>query len=373
MLRPAPVLLLMLSLVATPLAAAANGPDFVVELRPGQAPSYQGPQGLARLAESQEGQRYAWNLTLTQDYTVGEFRVRGGLFDVDRVQQVVPTLEDVPDNHYPLFERFPDDELWTAEGPAQVYRYNGTPQDFVLRLGFVGPGNQTLVLRRDVAPPTFTLGPVTNVTHLSFFQETRTDEMAIANLRIRPQGGGEADWVENPTPSYHVLQRFPIQGLDPESDYEARVVFTDWAGNRVESEPYRVRTAPKPVVPIPTVTPLEPAPNATLPNGTVVIRASVASEVSLQGGDIRFFLDKREVRDGLRFDGQVFTYQPPAPLEPGLHSAAVEVTNAAGGRGVARWTFEVAGAEREAPGPGLPLLAVALALGLAAARRARRT
>lgn len=362
-------LLVVLALLAVPTSLAAKtGPDLVVELRPDAPPAYDGPAGLLQPLNATPGERYAWRFTPTDEYTIIEFRVRGNLFNVTRVEQAAPILEGIAEDRFPLFVRFPDDLLWTADGPAQVYRYNGTPDRFVLRLGLPA-GNATLVLHRDVTPPGFTLGPVTNVTHISFFQETRTDEMSYANLRIREAPGGE--WIENPTPAYHVLQRFPIQGLDPDTDYEAQVTFTDWAGNQVKSDPYRVRTAPKPIVPIPTVTPLEPLPNATLPNGTFVIRASVASDAPLQGGDIRFFLDKREVREGLRFDGETFSYQPPAPLEPGVHSAAVEVTNALGGRGVARWTFEVAGAEREAPGPALPLLVLALVGGVALSRRTR--
>lgn len=367
----APLLPLLLTLLlAPPLAAAAEGPDFVVEMHAVGDPTYDGPAGLARLVEMERGERYVWNLTLAKAYTVGEFRVRGGLFDIERVRQVVPRLEGIPDNQYPLFEPFPDDKLWTADGPAQVFHYNGSAGNFDLRLGFVGPANVTLVLQRDVTKPAYTMGTVTNVTTIGFYQETRTDELAIADLRIRPRLGGE--WVENPTPAYHFLQRFPIQGLDADTEYEAQVAFVDWAGNLNVSPVYHVRTAPLPPLPRPNVTALEPAPNATGVQAGTLIRAVVESPQSpIQGGDIRFFLDKREVREGLRFDGREFSYQPPQPLEPGLHTAAVEVTNAAGGKGVARWSF-IVGQERtpglEAPLVVLGVVAVALARRLAVRR-----
>lgn len=361
-------LLVVLALLAVPtgLASAKTGPDFTVELRPDASPTYEGPAGLVRLADAARGERYEWRITPSQDYTVGEFRIRGNLFNVTRVEQVTPTLEDVPEDRYPLFVRFPNEELWTADGPAQVYRYNGSPQDFVLRLGFPA-GNATLVLARDVTPPTFTLGPVTNVTHISFLQETRTGEFALANLRIRPAAGGE--WVENPTPTHHVIQRFPIQGLDADTEYVAQVEFTDWAGNAARSEPYRVRTAPAPVVPLPAVTVLEPAANATVPNGSVVIRARVLSPDSpIEGGSLRLFVDKREVNENMGYDGENFTYAPAQPFAPGFHSVSLEATNAAGGKSVARWSFTV-----EEPARGVPMLPalalVALLVGLALARR----
>lgn len=369
MLRP-PALLLLAALLASALPAAAktDGPDFVVTLTPGNVPVFEGPEGLAALVEVHPGERYAWNLTLTQEYTVGEFRVQGA-FDVERVEQATPMLENVPEDRYPLFHLYPDERPWEAEGPVQVYRYVGAPPDFALRLGFPGAGNVTLALFRDVTPPAFTVDAPTSVTHIGFYQESRTDEPAVANLRVRPVAGGE--WVENPTPTFHYRQRFPIQGLRADTEYEAQLVFTDFAGNQATAPSQRIRTAPTPIRPMPVISDLEPAPNATLPNGSVVLRARVASpESPLEGGSARFFFDKREQQDGFALVDGVFEHRPPI-LDPGKHSASLEVTNAAGGKAVALWTFHVEGPAPRTPGPApVAILLVGLAVALVL-RRAR--
>ena len=363
-------LLALLAALATlpPAAAKADGPDFTVTIADGGAPAYDGPFGWLHLVESVPGERYVWNVTLPLEYTVGEFRVRG--LDVERPRQLVPTLV-APGSEYPLFEPYPDERVWEAEAAVRLFHAGGTGSDVILRLG-IPRGNGTLTLQRDVTPPTYTLGPLENLTHRDFYQETRTGELALGDLQVREKGAQE--WVQNPTTLYHFRQRFPVQGLDPATEYEARVVFTDWAGNVATTPTYGFRTREAPVVPRPVVTILEPAANATLPNGTVVIRARIeANESPIQGGDIRFFLDKREVRESLVFEDGVFSYAPPSPLAPGPHSVSIEATNAAGGTGVARWSFAVedpdaATARTPAPGP-LALLALAGMAALALRRR----
>lgn len=366
MLRALPLLALLVMTLAPLAAAAADGPDLVIELRPGTEPSQQGSDGLARLAEFAPGQRAAWNLTLAADYTVLEFRILDA-FDVERPSQIVPRLL-LPDDKYPLFVLYPGERVWEADGPAQVYTLTGTPQYATLRLGIPGPRNVTLALERDVAPPGFTVGPVTNVTYRDFYQETRTDELAYANLRIRQKGATE--WIENPTTIPHYLQRFPVQGLRADTQYEAQLTFTDWAGNEAASDVYTLRTAPEPVRPIPIITPMAPTANATLPNGSVLIRAQIATPgSSMDGGSVRLFLDAKEIHEGFRFDGSELLYQPP-PLPPGTHRVAVEVTNADMGSADARWTFTVAGEQKSTP---TPVLLVPLALlGVALGTRRRR-
>lgn len=363
MIRALPILALLAMSLAPPALAAENGPDFIVELRPGAEPTYRGPPGVATLQDYVPGQRVSWNLTLASDYTVGEFRIVDA-FNVTRPSQVVPRLI-LPDSEYPLFVQFPGERVWEADGPAQVYSVTGTAQNATLRLGLPGPRNVTLVLERDVTPPVFTLGQVVNVTHRDFFQETRTDELAYANLRIRLKGA--AEWVENPTTMPHYLQRFPIQGLRANSEYEAQITFTDWAGNEAKSPLYTLRTTPEPVRPLPVVTILQPAANATLPNGSLLVHARIEAPGStMQGGSVRLFVDAKEVHDGYAFDGRDLTYRPPL-LQPGPHRVAVEATNADGGTAAARWSFTVAGAE-ETPLP-LPLVLAALAAGAVVMRR----
>jgi hypothetical protein len=353
-------LFLLVALTASALLSAPAAPaqaggtvDATVTMTPETTMVVDGEEGLIRLIESEGGERYVFELTLTQSYTTFEFRMQG--FDVERPRQMVPSLV-VPDTEFPLFHAYPNDRVWEADGPARVVNVTGSADAIVLRLGVDGPANRTLLIERDVAPPGFTLGEVTNLTHFSFYQETTTDEMALADLQVTRVGA--AAHVENPTPDYHIRQRFPVQGLDPASEYDIRVVFTDWAGNSVASDPYRVTTAPRPPAPLPLVEPLSPTPNATVPEGGVVISARIqAVDSPLAENGIRLFYDKREITSDLRYEDEVLTFTPPTASR-GLHSVAVEVTNEAGGLGVARWTFVVGDEGRSAtPFPALLALA----------------
>lgn len=355
--------LVVLMLVPTALAETTPGVDVTITLAPDAEPAIDAPPGLVRVNETTPGERYAFDLALVESYTTLELRVRG--FDVERPRQMVPSLV-VGDDEYPLFYAFPNERVWEADGAARVFHVQGDASDFVLRLGVEGPADHTLVMERDVTPPTFTLGNVTNVTHIGFYQETRTNEMALANLQIRKVGAVEP--VENPTPELHVLQRFPIQGLDAETDYEAVVVFEDWAGNVATSETYRVRTAAAPVFPPPTIEVLEPLPNATLSPGTVTVRARIvpAGAPVIQDG-IRVFFDVREVTPLIVYNGTVVTYTVLGTLGEGSHRVALEVTDTAGGHAVERWSFHLGDGDR-AQTP-LPALAGLAALTLAALRR----
>lgn len=357
------LLLVALLLAPSALAETTQGVDATILLSPDAEPVVEGPAGLVRVSETTPGERYTFDLALVDNSTTFEVRMRG--FDVERPRQMVPSLL-VPEDVYPLFYPYPNERVWEAEGAARVFHVEGGPDDFVLRLGVEGPANRTLVLERDVTPPDFTLGEVRNVTHIGFYQETRTSELALANLHVRKPGAAEP--VENPTPEYHVLQRFPIQGLDPETDYDVVVLFEDWAGNVATSETYRVRTIAAPVVPAPTIEVLEPLPNATIPPGTVAVRARIvpADAPVVQDG-IRVFFDVREVTPLIVYDGTVVTYAPLGTLGEGSHRVAVEVTDTAGGHAVERWSFQVENPARsEAP---LPFVAALAALTIAALRR----
>lgn len=352
---------LLLPLLLVPLAWAqpSGAIDATIALAPDAPPSIDAPPDLVRLNDSAPGVRYLFDLVLTRDYTTFEVRANG--FELDRPRQLVPSLV-VPETEYPLFHDFPNERIWDVEGTGNVFHVNGTGDAIVLRLGVAGPRNVTLALAIDTTPPDPTIGRRENVSHFQFYQETRTSELALADLQIRKVGAQE--WVVNPTPAYHVLQRFPIQGLDPATQYETRFVFVDWAGNEVTTPIERFTTAPKPIVPAPTVRIVEPAFNARVPEGNVTVRAAIESNESPVARDgIRFFFDKRELTEGFSYDGREVVYTPTTPLARGPHSVAVEATNALGGTGVARWNFHVGDAdETPALAPaGLLVLLAALA------------
>lgn len=367
----------LLALLLAPLALAQAGERIDVRVVvPAQGEPTVTGEG-ARLLNHTRGEEVRVALNVTGEHATVEARVTG--WNVTRARQVLPLLlvertevlcaDRSSPCDYPLFEPVNDPAVWDVGGPVRVVHVSGAPGDVVLRLGVPGPVNATLVLARDVAPPTFQVGPPQNVTDIGFYQETTTGELALADLQVRPVAGGE--WVQNPTPAYHVLQKFPIQGLDADAEYEARVVFTDWSGNNVTSPAYRVRTAPEPVRPLPVVTPVAPLPNATLDSGEgVVVRArfeSPESPVNVEG--VRLFFDKREVTAEVGIGEGEVAYVVPGDLARGSHSVSVEVTNAAGGRGVARWTFDVGGRNVDAGATAAALVGIAVAAMLAARRK----
>lgn len=231
--------------------------------------------------------------------------------------------------------------------------------------------NATLRLQRDVTPPAIAPGPVTDRTTISFLQEVRTDELSLVDLQRREVG--TEGWVQNPTQVFHTLHRFPVQGLDADTEYEARLVARDWSGNEATSATYKVRTLPPPVVPIPDVVPISPLPNSTVGRAGIVVRASVDSPGSpVTLGDVRVFFDLQEVTPEARIEDGVLTYYAPA-VAPGTYRVRVEATNALGGTGVEEWRFTVEGAPKASPtpAPGAAWAALAVVAGALVARRAR--
>lgn len=354
------VLVLLASILPVASAQASNI-DATVRIQGDEAPVVEAPGGIVRLQESVPGVRYRFELRLPQNYTTIEIRADG--LGLERARQLFPSL-DVNETEYPLFVDLPNERIWEVDSPVNVVHVNGTGDGIITRLGVAGPRNVTLRLDVDTVPPSATIGERQNMTHIGFYQETRTNEFAIVDLQVRRVGASE--WVQNPTPDYHVFQRFPVQGLDAETEYETRFVITDWAGNENVTPVTRFTTPPAPVVPKPTVTIISPAPDATLQAGVVTVRASVESPESPVGdGGIRLFFDLRETTEGVTFDGQEITYTPQA-LAPGLHRVSIEATNEAGGRGDARWSFTIAGAAgNDTPLPAaLALVGAAIALAL---------
>lgn len=357
--------LLLVVLLLLPLATAESSDEIgaTITLSPTSAPAIEAPEGLVRLKNETAGERYELNLTIPDEYATFEIRAIG--FEIERARQIVPSLV-MSSDEYPLFYEFPNDKIWEVDSPARVAFTNGTAQNVVLRLGVPGPANVTLVIERDVTPPAFDLGVVENVTHFSFYQETTTKELAVGDLQVRRLGATE--WVQNPTPMLHFRQRFPVQGLQPETEYEARVVFTDWAGNEATTGSYRITTLAAPILPTPIVTPLSPAPNTTINSTFVTLRARVESPDSLLDPNmLSVFFDKRPITSGVRFEDGDVLYSPPEALAPGKHSVGIEVYNEAGGKGEAHWSFEVAGASSETPLS--PLLAPLVLAAIALARR----
>jgi hypothetical protein len=355
------LLLALVALLVAPAACAQDAgvaTDFTVRLARGQPPQAEDPQGVLSLVEAVPGERLAWNVTIAKDYATGTF-VLGDAFDVARPRQVVPTLE-VGEGDDPFFTPFPGADVRQADAPARVFTLTREGGADVLRLGLPGPLRATLRLTRDVTPPRATLAGPDVLTPHGFLVEARTDEPALGDLQVRAKGSGGA-WLDNPTTAYATLQRFPVQGLDGNATYEARLVSTDWAGNEAVSPVFEVVTPPEPARPAPTLTPLSPAPDATLPPGRVTVRVRVDDTASpLAPGAWRLFVDKHEVPGALRAEGDELVYDPPQAFDAGTHALSVEATNAAGGTGLARWSFQVAPAAAT-PGSLAPLAILALA------------
>lgn len=371
------LLLLAVVLLAAPPAAADEGeapppaPDFRVTIAADGAVTIDESGGVVVHEPTAAGDGIRFALTVTDGYKIGEIRVLGA-FDVQKVRQIVPLWRNrtgLTDDHFFAEVPFLDFEN------VPLVNFSGTPTDARLRLGIgprgdeVPPAQRTLVLQRDVDAPAFTVGEPTNVVSSrgasSFLLTTTTDEFAFADLQIRKVGTDA--WVRNPTTIPALSQTFPIQGLDDETDYEYRIVVWDWAGNEAWTETYYLTTPPSPVLPAPVVTIVEPARGATVATDVPTVRVTFASPDSpVDRSGVRAFFDKREISDVIVVDRNV-TWTPSTKLASGLHSFTVEVTNAAGGRGSASWTFTVAAAT---PLAAASLAAVAL-LAAAAARRAR--
>lgn len=353
----------VLFVLAAPAGATPGTPDFTLHFYPGQPPQCEGPCPQVTLVSWNAGEHAEWNLTLAKNYTVGDVRIHQA-FAVERARQLVPELDD----HY--FFELRSDDLWDVDGPARLYNASGTDGEYVYRLGLPGPGQAVLTLRRDVTAPNYTLGPVQALTHQGFLLTTTTSEYAYADLKIRPMGGGEE--VHNPTPLIALEQTFPVAGLRPETPYEVRFRFWDWSDNSVEDDGFTLQTPAKPPAPLPAFSELRPEPNSTVGPQDVIVQARYESPESPVGaGGVRLFFDKKEIHEHSLVPGGLVIYHAPSPLKAGSHSVSLEVLNEAGGFGVARWVFTVAGADF-VPGPGLPMVILFVATFAWALARRRR-
>ncbi len=345
-------------LLLVPAAAAAGETDVGIELGPdGQATV---TDGQARVDQTQAvpGEAYAWEVEVADDYDVAEVRIDGA-FDVERGEQIVPLLDG---KHFvELRTRDPAD----VDQPAKVYNLTGANGTWTYRLGLPGPGTLNLSLHRDVSPPRFQVGEIRNLTHFSFDLKTTTPEPALAELVIQ----GPDRNITYPTNAPGVWQRFPAQGLDPDTTYAYHIRFWDWSGNEATSETYELTTRPEPERPEVTVRPISPLPNTTVPRGAnVVVEAEFESPDSpVRADGIRLFFDKEEIENGaFTVDGTTVRYQVPGPLEERTYFVSVEVPNLGGGVGEARWSFTV-GEGTQSPAPGASALASLIAAVAAAA------
>lgn len=345
----------LLLFVLVPAAQAQTVHSW--QLGPGGEATMSDPN-LVDAEEHVPGQRHTWTLDLSEDYAVLALQVAGAL-PVERPRQAVPLLDG---KHFIQVPFDPSE----VDQPARVYSLEGDAGNFTYRLGLPGPGRVNLTLALDTEPPGFTLGPVERVTHFSFYTETRTTEAALATLTVHPP---EGEPVLHPTPDPALLQRFPVQGLEPETTYTIELSFADWSGNEARAEPFTVRTQAVPERPRPNLTIAAPVPNATVPAEDLLLHVRIESPDSpIPPGAVRLFFDKREVTEAATVTEGAVHYAPPGPLESRRYSASVEVTNEAGGTAEVRWSFTVEGPTST---PLAPLLALVALAGAALVRACR--
>lgn len=326
-------------LASLPTGLAAQAPDLAITIHEDGSTSLDDPDGLVVNASRGNGSSYAWTLNLTEEYHTAEIRVDGA-FEVDRPRQVVPLIDGLH------FVHLPDRNVSDVDQPGKVYNIDtddGEGEAFTYNVGLPGPGTKQLTLSLDMQAPGFSIDAVRDVSHIGFDVETSTDEAAEALLEVTPVDGG--DPISFPTPSPARVQRFPVQGLNPNTTYTVTVTFTDWSGNQATSDPFNVTTAPEPNPPRPNVTILSPAPDTTIAAGEpIVVEASWESPSPVKRPGVRLFFDKQEIdHDRLTFSDDTVTFRPEGPFQPREYSVSIEVTNQAGGADVARWSFTVGG------------------------------
>lgn len=367
-----------------PLAAAMEGDDFEITLFPGSPPVFASGNATATLVREIPGEVVEWNVSTTKPTLVGTIEA-GTYFEVSRAKQARPEVANLAlaqeranstqvFDPWFFFTEVSPERVSDAGGRAHLANLTLAPERLTLRLGFpVTTGNVTLRLVRDATPPTFIVREPERVAHNSFYVETETNEYAYADLVIRKASGGEG--VRNPTSAIALMQRFPIQGLDPETAYVFDVTFTDWSGNLARSPEFRVTTTVAPIAPKPEIVRVFPLPNTTIvETRPMIVVDYVAGDYPVTTASL--FLDKRpvdptrvaiEVMEGAGGVGAA-TYALSEALSPGRHTVLVELSNAEGGMASRQWTFDIAGSPT--PAPAL-LVALAAVGGIAALCRRR--
>lgn len=370
----------LVTVAVAPGAAAENiTVNATVDVHPDRAPEAQDPEDLLTLENWTRNASFEWNLTADANYTVIDIRLHEG-FNVTRGRQIVPLIDG---RHFVELQGF--DGPLTVDRPATVFNLtqgagpNATDAgnvSWTYRIGIPGPAEANLTLHRDVTPPDYEMEPPRNITHIGFDLVTRTAEVSLATLHIQPPPESDEEPQTYPQPRPSPLQRYPVQGLEPNTTYTYHVTFQDWSLNEATSDAQAVTTAEEPDPPVPEVTPTSPLPNSTVSPEGVTVRAEWSSpESPVVLGGIRLFVDKEPIpADEFDAGDGVVSYTVPKPLPTREVSASVEVPNQAGGEGLARWSFHVEEQEtatnRDTPvGPAVALLGLA---GAAAALRRPR-
>jgi hypothetical protein len=357
-MRAAPCMLALLALLAC--AQAAQAEDFRITLAPGATPRFEAlGNASGELAQERPGLLVVWNITTGAPRLVGTVVSHHYFALLERPRQVVPEADD----HF--FVELPGAELNDTGPSARAVNFTVAPDGTItLALAFpVEAGHAQLRLTRDTDAPPFTVGEVQNLTDSKFYLETTTAEYAFANLVLQT---GSEDPILNPTAIPALLQRFPVQGLRPDTAYACYVEFRDWAGNTGRSANFTVRTLPTPERPKPMVTAREPLPGAVLREPVLLVAVNFTGPAPPSLDQVAVFLDKVPTHEGLRLLPGRLEVVPSPPMGPGPHSVGIELTGQEGGTAVERWTFEVA---RPAPGPAAVAVVALAALALARRRR----
>lgn len=367
-----PTILVTILLAAVPLDTGATPAeiDFVLTFHDDGTWTYDGPMGMLTPHDEETGKRYEWALVVPKSAAVGEVRYMLDTFDLERAKQLRPQLED-SNSGFPLFHYLPRSDVWNTNGPVQVYHVHFEGDVAVLRVQIPQTTDARLVLERDLRVPRYTLGDVEQVTHYSFYQETRTEELTIGELQVR-KAGSDGEWVRHPTPQFAFLQKFPVQGLDPGTTYDVRAVFTDWSNNTVTSDPYQVETRPIETGAPPSFEVLEPGPGAILESGSdVTVRVRVLDgDTAVDPTSLRLFVDLEERTELFTYHEGVLTYEFPAPPADGPHIVSVEAETIDGASEHVKWQFRVGDpAAVEASGPAMVLVLALLVISVVRARR----
>lgn len=369
-----PAILVTMLLAALPTGGASpTEVDFVLTFHDDGTWTYDGPVGMLTSHSEDTGKRYEWELVVPQSAVVGEVRYTLDTFDLERAKQLRPEVAGSHDG-YPLFHYLPRSDVWNTDGPVQVYHIHFDGDVAVLRVQIPQTTDARFILERDQRVPRYTLGDVDRVTHYSFYQETRTEELAIGELQVR-KVGSDSEWVQHPTPQFAFLQKFPVQGLDPDATYDVRAVFTDWSNNTVMSDPYQIRTRALETGDPPTFEVLEPQPDAVLPSGSdVTVRVRVLDgDTAVDPTSLRLFVDLGERTQQFTYAEGILTYRFPAPPADGPHIVSVEATTIDGASEHVKWQFQVGDpAAVEASGPAMALALALLAMAVVCARRPPR-
>jgi hypothetical protein len=302
---------------------------------------------------------HVWlNATLPDDRAfaiVG--RLAPGTFGpVERLRQIVPTVDGhaLAKGSFDFGVEVTTDDLPVVAGdPGPFYNLSRSADGDLFVMLAKGPGNLTLELARDVTPPRFLDQRASDATTYGFLVVTRTDEPALAQLDVWPEGKPERS-IPFPTTTPAFEQTFPVQGLASNGTFEYRVTFHDFSGNANVTPVFRASTLPKPDIAGPVVLSRSPGPNETLaaPPGEITATFELAEGRSVPRDGLLLFVDKRDVTAQAIVNGSGVRYVPPHALGTGPHSVGLEITDSAGGRTVSTWTFEVAP-------KGLPALGVA--------------